>query len=486
MGSAAQQPATASGGQSLHSDSARARLLNALSEFRLIPRVETFPAVVSFSQTTPGKIAMLAAFALGMRFFLSTSVLALDFTFLLALMTFMPEYRHLILAVAPIILVVMQHFQDPLFLGLNLAVIALGIFLYWCAMRWPKSRFGRRPVACLLAGFTMLILMACAARPPSLAYSVLWNLVALMATYVWFIAYALTDRNSTPGRDLTLELASLRPLWGSSDTPFPKGAAYLRRIEARNPEQLAIVQLKGLKLLAWAILLSLFSSLVDQRFLHRYLRIPTSAQALAMSVRGSPVAWHLRWESQILFFFEITLGITIFGHQVISFCRMAGFNALRNTYRPLSSTTIAEFFNRFYYYFKELLVDFFFFPTFLRYFKGHKQLRTVFATFMAAAFGNSFYHLTRDWKFIQHDGLWKALASYQVLFFYSLILATALSISQLRKRGPKPKGLVRGRLVPVSGVLLFYCLLSVFIDEGRSYPLAVHLKYLASLFFIQF
>ena len=92
------------------------------------------------------------------------------------------------------------------------------------------------------------------------------------------------------------------------------------------------------------------------------------------------------------------------GARFIAGCRMAGFNALRNSYRPLSSRTIAEFFNRFYYYFKELLVDFFFYPAFLRYWKGHKRLRMIFATFAAVFFGNSFYHLTRDWQFIRDDG----------------------------------------------------------------------------------
>jgi hypothetical protein len=458
-----------------------------LAEFRLIPRIETFPQFISFAQTWPGKVTLLAAFGLGLRLFLPNRSSAMFLTSLLALtlMTFMPERRRFILAVSPIALVVMQTFQDPVLLSLNLGVIALGTFLYWCAIRWPKSWFGQRPVAFLLTAFTLLILFACAATPRSLPYSILWSLVGLMASYVWFIGYALIDRSSDPSRDLTLELATFRPLWGSTNTPFPKGAAYLRRIEAQNPEQLAIVQLKGLKLLAWAILLAVFKALGTD-FFYGYLGIPTSAQALAMSVHGTPVAWHLRWESQILFFFGITLNVTIMGHRFISCCRMAGFNALRNSYRPLSSKTIAEFFNRFYYYFKELLVDFFFYPTFLRYWKGHKRLRMVFATFAAAAFGNSFYHFTRDWHFIQNDGPWKALVYYQVLFFYSVILATALSISQLRKRGPRPKGLVRGHLFPVFGVMLFYCLLSVFIDEDRLYPLVVHFKYLASLFFVHF
>ncbi len=456
-----------------------------LSEFRLIPRIETFPAVVSFAQTSLGKTVLLAVFGLGMRYFLPNLASVMTLMLPLALITFLPEFRRFVLAITPIAILVAQTANDPLLLGLTLAVIALGIFLYWCAMRWPKSLFGQRPVLFLLTGFTALILLARAAAPHSLPYLIVWSLVAAVASYVWFIAYALTDRNSKPAQELTLELAAFRPLWGSTNTPFPKGAAYLRRIEAHTPEQLAIVQLKGLKLLAWAILLALLQGLW-YRFFHGYLRIPVPDQALAMSVQGTPVAWHLRWACQILAYFELIFTFSILGHRIIACCRVAGFNALRNTYRPLSSITVMEFFNRFYYYFKELLVDFFFYPAFLRYWKGNKRMRMIFATFAAAFFGNSFYHLTRDWQVVRDDGIWKAITSYQVLFFYNALLAAGLCISQLRKRGSKPVGFVRGRLLPALGVGFFYCILNVFDANERAYPLVEHLKYLSSLFFIHF
>jgi hypothetical protein len=463
----------------------RGSLRNQLAEFRLIPRIETDPWTVSFAQTALGKAAMLAAFGCGILVFIHDPLSLLALMLGLTLITFMPARRRLILAVTPILLVVLQTFQKPLLLGLNLAVIALGIFLHWCAIRWPKSRFGQRPVAFLLGGFSALIILACATAPHSLAYPILWDLVGLMASYLWFIAYAVSDRNSQPARDLTLELASFRPLWGSTNTPFPKGAAYLRRIEAQNPEQLAIVQLKGLKLLAWAILLAVFQ-IFWLRFFHGYLHIPTSAEALALSVHGTPVAWHLRWESLILAFFELILSVSIMGHRIIAGCRMAGFSALRNTYRPLSSTTIAEFFNRFYYYFKELLVDLFFYPAFLRYWKGHRRLRMAFATFAAAFFGNAFYHFTHDWQMIRDHGIWVAVQDFRAYLCYCAFLAGGLCVSQLRKRGPMPTGLVRGRLVPAMGVCLFYCLLNVFDSGVQGYPLTSHFRYLASLFFIHF
>ena len=36
---------------------------------------------------------------------------------------------------------------------------------------------------------------------------------------------------------------------------------------------------------------------------------------------------------------------------MIACVRMAGFRALRNTYRPLESRTVAEFWNRYAFYF---------------------------------------------------------------------------------------------------------------------------------------
>jgi hypothetical protein len=110
----------------------------------------------------------------------------------------------------------------------------------------------------------------------------------------------------------------------------------------------------------------------------------------------------------------------------------------------------------------------------------------IFATFAAACFGNAFFHFTRDWQIIQQNGPWKAIVEFQPYLVYTVLLAAGLSISQLRKRKPKAAGFVRGHLVPVMGVCLFYCLLNVFDSEEKIYPLVEHVRYLASLFFIHF
>ncbi len=458
---------------------------NRWTEFRIIPRLETFPWAVAFAQTVLGKVILLSLFCLGLFLTAYHPFPVLAFTLAVALITFMPAYRRHVMTIAPVAIAVRCYFKQPLLLGLNLALMALGMLLYWCVMRWPKSLFAKRPITFLLSGFTAVILMACLVMRGTWSYTPLWGLVGTLSSYLWYFCYAMIDRNSQPGRDATLELSTFGPLWGQNHIPIPKGAAYLRRIEAKNPEQLAIVQLKGLKLLVWALLLIFFQS-VWLRFFHAYLRIPTSDQSLAMSVHQTPVVWHLRWESLILAFFESILSLSIWGHQIIACCRMVGFNALRNTRSPLYSTSIIEFFNRYTYYFKELLVEFFYYPTFFRYWMAHRRMRMIFATFAAVFFGNIFFHFTENWTIIQDKGLWNAIVNYQVFAFYCIVLTAGLSISQLRKHSSKPTGFIRGRVIPIIGVLMFYCLLNVFSFPGKSYPLVEHLKYLASLFFIHF
>ena len=447
---------------------------------RLIPPIEKYPKVVAFAQTPAGKLAIVGTYGLCVGFFLPDPWVWLLTTVVLGLITFSPRWRRMLVAGGTLVVTAVQT-RSPYFLG----VIGFGLLLFWCARQWPKSVFGRRPVLSLLAGYAVLILLSAMIPNASVAFRPAWMAVGLLTSYVWFIGYALMDRAASARTDLPLEAGAMQPFWGSTGTPFPKGAAYLRRIEARNAEEFAVIQLKGVKLLIWALLLLGLQRLWMFTF-HNYLHIPLAQQALAMSVRRTPYPWYVCWESQILSFFEFLLQLTILGHRFIAGCRIAGFNALRNTYRPLSSTTVLEFFNRFYYYFKELLVEFFFYPTFLRYFKGHRRLRMVAATFAAATLGNMFYHFTRDFWMIPQLGFIPTLINFQVYAFYCVVLGTALSISQLRRRSAPRTDFLRGRLLPATWVIFFYCVLDVFGSTERNYPLSEHFRFLGHLFGINF
>src|ERR1039458_862104 len=54
------------------------------------------------------------------------------------------------------------------------------------------------------------------------------------------------NRNSKAASDRTLELTALLPLWGSMNTPWPKGTVFFRRMGARDSVHLSLAQLKAL------------------------------------------------------------------------------------------------------------------------------------------------------------------------------------------------------------------------------------------------
>jgi hypothetical protein len=452
------------------------------TDFRLIPRLETYPRVVAFAQTTPGKLVLLLAFGLGLLY---GSEVWLPMFLCLTAITFFPIHRRALVTLATLFFTFVlpwEQFNESLYaLGLYALVFAIGALVFWSAVRWPRSWFGRRPVLFFLGAFAALVVIVSVLHQDTWYYEFLWDLSFLLSTYIWFFAYALLDRNSADRDPFLLQMGTFRPFWGSTNTPFAKGAAYLRRVEARDADELAVTQIKGLKLLAWSILLSLLGKAIEYGVYHLG-HIPTFPRALYLSVNRTPLPWYICWASLITSFSLGLVYLSVLGHQIIACCRMAGFRALRNTYRPLSSRTVAEFFNRYYFYFKELLVDFFFFPTFLRCFKNRKRLRMVAAIFAAACFGNAFFHFFRGLPFVRQFGLVGAVVNFQVYFFYCVLLATAICISDLRPRKPAPPGFLRGQLLPSVSVLFFFCVLEVFGSTGRNYPLVEHLRFLAHLF----
>jgi hypothetical protein len=452
------------------------------ANFRLIPRIDTYAPVVSYVQTFPGKLLILAVFTAGLAFQTQDW---LPLAACLTVISFAPAQRRLLVTASTLVftfVVPWKSFRFPAYTATILAVIlTIGALLYWCATLWPKSWYGRRPVFVLLTGYAALLVAASYIPQGSTIWVLVWLFAHYFSTYVWFIAYSLQDRYAADRDPMSKQLGTYRPFWGSTNTPFSKGSAYLRRIEAKDAAQLAVIQLKGVKLLAWAILVALFGRAYNY-WLYEYFRIPTLGQAMALNVSHTPAPWFVCWASLIAGFFGGIISLCVTGHLIIACCRMAGFNALRNTYRPLSSRTVAEFFNRYYFYFKELLVDFFFYPFFMKYFKKNRKLRLVGAIFAAACFGNAYYHFTRDLVIIEKIGLYRALVNYQVYLFYCVALATAISVSQLRKRTPAPEGFVRGQLLPSVSVVFFYCLLDVFGSTERNFPLIEHFRFLAHLF----
>jgi hypothetical protein len=455
--------------------------------FRLVPRIETYPRVVAFAQTIAGKVTLLSFFGLGLYYASSLHYLhnprwKVQICFLV-LITALAKYRRIVLTVCTLLWALGTWWlwtDHPLPVQAAISLV-LAALIFWLAIRFRNTSFGRRPVATLLTGFALTVLLATYLPRGGHVRAMSWDFLTVAATYIWFLAYSLLDISSKRRDSFTLQLGTYQAFWGSTNTPFAKGAAYLRRIEAQNPEQLAVAQLKGLKLLAWSVILDLFLTYVLTPFFHGYLRIPFYEFVFHLSLQRVHFPWYMGWASLVTEFLERMTEFAVTGHRFIAICRMAGFLALRNTYRPLSSRSIAEFWNRYYYYFKELLVDCFFYPTFMRYFKHRGRLRLFAATFAAAGFGNAFFHFFRDLNYIDDLGFWRALAGFQAYIFHTTVLATGIGISQMRERRLENLGWIRTRLIAPLCVSSFFCVLRVFDYTYQRYPIQESFRFLGHL-----
>jgi hypothetical protein len=488
---------------------------------RIIPQLDAYPRLVCLVQTPLGKISAIIAFALLML--VNGEALYLELAAIVAVLSFFPKYRRPLLSAATLYWLLLHPNWIPqglirrvalaegiregwgLVLGAAVAmcVVFCGLGVLLRIVRTRPSHFaGRRPVLVLVGSFLLLLAAAGTLSLHGWARVAIWMLLALAGPYLWFFAYALGDYASKAPDSPPRQFGTFFPFWvgsGGSSTPIGKGAAYLRKVEARTPKDLAVVQLKAVKLLMWIFVLHMvllvFRAVVfgdlsraATEFCRAHgfrifnLGVPTLEAAFDRTAAGQPPPLHMLWAGVVAHFFAAILAVPLMGNMVVACSRMAGFNLLRNTYKPLYATTIAEFWNRFYFYFKELLVEFFFFPTYVRYFKKHRRLRLAAATFAAATLGNLVYHFCRDINYVFELGFWRALTGFQVYAFYAAVLGASIALSQLRgKRAPGPLPFHR-RVIASVGVIGFYCLLEIFDYEGRSHSLGTHLAFFGSLF----
>ncbi len=324
--------------------------------------------------------------------------------------------------------------------------------------------------------------------------------LVILSRYFWFLCYSLRLAKAPKQPPFLLQIGHYLPFWSSIEViPYGKGAAYLKQTEADNPETLARTQLSGLKLLIWACYLNLFASslhllvygwvteshgLLSLRLTDGNLLLLLKEQllwgtetaisnlglseyqrAFTATLMNSPLSTSQAWAALILHFYFTVLNLCIITHTFVAIIRICGYNVLRNCYRPLSSISIAEFYNRLFYYFKELLVEFFFYPAFTRYFKKYPNLRLYFATMSAAFFGNFLFHFMLDISFTINHGFFAAIWQYQSYLFYSFVLGNAIFISQsIHKRIGHHFLTGAPRVFSTLWVLFFFTVMSVFVE----------------------
>ena len=473
-----------------------------------LPAIETYPKVVALAQTWSGQLALFTVFGLLMKFIAPGMWIAerhmwLWITIAAAMVSLAGRYRPLALAVATGVLLARAPGwfdfsavetvvrQELVFTIIHpwdlraatlLGCVPLAFIAIQLAHRFRDHPLGRRPILLLHMLYFCLIGVAVSHQLRGLSQAVLWSLLAVFSTYFWYLAYALMDQRHPKPAPVLLHFGTFSAFYSSTVVPVGKGAQYWRSVEATTPQELAVTQLKALKLLTWALILKGVVLALWTWSFYGKLNVLPLRFAFEEFLKGGDVRGLTGIASVLVNFPHRLLVVAIGGHVIVASARLAGFRLLRNTYRPLSSRTIAEFWNRYVYYFKEVLVHVYFYPTFVRYFKKHPRLRVAFATFIAAGVGNFLFHFMENYTLATY-GLLEALVRAQTYAFYCVVLATGIIVSQLRNRKHDPNaGWVRRQLIPSLVVASFFCFLSFFDGPQRHVSLAEHFQFLFHVF----
>jgi hypothetical protein len=347
--------------------------------------------------------------------------------------------------------------------------------------RSPQSLPARRPLLALLALEALLCVIGGSGLLHGWPRVLIWSAVFVFTPYLWFLPFAIADLRSRTPAPPALQMSVLRPFWSPAYLPFGKGAAFLRKHLSTTPRALAVTQLKAIKLLVWAnllfALLALLRWLFDQR-----IAVPDVDAAIDAFLAGQPYPRLVGWAAIVLAAARYALQVAAWAHLFIGIARLAGYRLPRGSWRPLQAKTLMDYFNRFHYYFKELLVDLFFMPTFFRMFRRHPRLRMFFATFMAAGVGNALWHFTRNIDVVAATGLAGALTSFTSYLFYAALLAAGVGLSQVRANmGLRPATTPAARAASFVFVWSFVIGIHVFGDGSRIHTLTERLRFMAAL-----
>jgi len=373
-------------------------------------------------------------------------------------------------------------------LGIPLAegMLVFVFVLLATALQWtrnhPQTWLSRHPFLALLLLEITLTLVADWRFVPAEGRVALWAFVFILMPYIWYVPFAVMDLRAKAGGSLGTQLGILQPFWSPTYLPFGKGAAFLRKHLAVNRRELAITHLKALKLLLWATILITIRNGLTTIFQDGLGILPVSG-AIDASLSGAANTMVLGWAALVLSTAKFSLQVAIWAHLFVGIARLAGYRLPRGSWRPLEARTLIEYFNRFHFYFKELLVDLFFLPTFMRAFRSRPRLRIFFATFMAAGVGNAVWHFMRDLDLVAQYGITHALGSFASYAFYSVVLAIGIGVSQVRANtGFRPGNTLRARLFSFVCVWGFVTCLHVFSDGSREHTLGQRGFFLLSLF----
>jgi hypothetical protein len=415
-----------------------------------------------------------------------------------SLVMIFPARRHVLLSIAAIGMLAekmldatgLDWLQHSMPLITMLAAGVTGLYLAFLIVkhfqRWPA--FARQ--------FPMLTLHGCIWIALGLSTFPRLAALAMVPFLVWRLGYMINQasRGKISESRFSDHLFYLVPVFGGTQTPYGKGLDFLSRHEAIDRETFTRSQLAGVKLLWLALLCVFLLDLFDASLFgatakqittwpaHWTLGLPRLPELLQA---GNFPAWYQGWATVYLELIRAVLSIAISGHIIVACLRLLGFNVFRNTYKPLLAESVLEFWNRFYYYFKELLVDFFFYPAYLRLSSLPPRARMFAAVFAAAFLGNMYHHVLAKPDTVLHLDLAGFWAAWGPRFVYCFLLAVGIWVSMLRQQKSRVSGIEPGiipRFRRIAGVWTFFGIIHIWNTYADGVGILDCLAFFGSLF----
>jgi len=412
----------------------------------------------------------------------------------LALVMILPQQRRLLLSIVAVAVLAEKFMGVPgmgwmyIAVGVAAGIVCLYLFFRFVQQfeRWPAIA-RRHPLILLHVGIWIALV---------LSTNPWFGVLSLVPFMAWRLSYMVMQgsRGKLAGTHFRDHLFYLIPVYGGTGTPYGKGMEYLSRHEALDATSFARSQLAGIKLLVlsavWVFSLDLLDLVFFGVSVHYLTMWPETwtlglhpvKQVLSEGLyAGGIQGWALIYLELI----RATLSLAAKGHIIIGCLRLLGFNVWRNTYKPLLAQSILEFWNRFYYYFKELMVDFFFYPTYLRLRNMSPSARMFTAIFTAAFLGNMYHHILNrpDTLTAWDPGLFWSV--WGPRFVYCFLLALGVGVSMVRQQKLRQSATEASRLVKlrrIAGVWTFYGIIQIWNIKSTEVGIADCTRFFLSLF----
>lgn len=451
------------------------------------------PAALA-AQTALGRV-WIAAFAFA-ALYPGFGYIALPIAAAIALASFLPAWRRPVLTLLAV-LICSRNLAPAVVMGASrlaanqLAMETLGLGVGWICLLLAWTRWSPRLPARLarLSPFVLhLLALGLLAgvwwgnRRGLLAGFAAGGLASMVSEFLWRSTYWMKWRSRQPGKvAMWSNLFAAIPFLGAGGVPIGKHPGYFAKHEAPDAARLAAAQLEGIRLLALALLWRLADGALSGWLWARpsWLPVwavpprpilPTMERLLSLPFLY-PLAY--RWAGLYVELFHAVLTLAVFSHTIVGVFCLMGFHIPRNMKSPLLARTILDFWGRYYFYFKELLMDFWFFPVFLRTARLPVFWRTMLATVAAAFLGNLYYHLILYWPALAGGSAGDFAARMEARVIYCALLAAGLCGSFARalpgrRRSTLPS--VPRRIFQALVVSGFFALLHVwnFVGSGIS------------------